>query len=345
MAMEYENYDGNIDFSQEAPMSRVQLHPCSTCGRTFNEKALGKHAPICSKTHANAARRGTFNSTRQRVEELEVKPAGTGFQASATTRPARTTRTVAKPTRAKTADTRPPPERASVAPATSNKPATTSKGDWRSKREQFLANLRAARQVTAHLKAGGDIRDLPPPTVDEHPEYVSCPTCNRRFNEDAAKRHIKFCAEQAKRASIKRNGSTKGGAKAEAVRRRTAYKPPLPGAKSSSSSVQPSPAHQRAYGDQQAPSINGQRYDSEPTPERTSKPQPPSSAAPRRRGVPADSGARASTVRRTNGTANTASRHAVEAPYATTLARLRLIPTAAFNAHTPSARPSLSTGF
>lgn len=30
-------------------------------------------------------------------------------------------------------------------------------------------------------------------------DYIQCPYCQRRFNENAAERHIKFCQEQAAR--------------------------------------------------------------------------------------------------------------------------------------------------
>uniref|UniRef100_A0A3B3QM61 Zinc finger C2HC domain-containing protein 1A n=1 Tax=Paramormyrops kingsleyae TaxID=1676925 RepID=A0A3B3QM61_9TELE len=31
------------------------------------------------------------------------------------------------------------------------------------------------------------------------PDYIQCPYCQRRFSENAADRHIKFCKEQAAR--------------------------------------------------------------------------------------------------------------------------------------------------
>ncbi|CAF92467.1 unnamed protein product, partial [Tetraodon nigroviridis] len=46
-------------------------------------------------------------------------------------------------------------------------------------------------------KDGGPLPPPPPPTYD--PDYVQCPYCQRRFNQHAAERHIKFCQEQAAR--------------------------------------------------------------------------------------------------------------------------------------------------
>ena len=39
-------------------------------------------------------------------------------------------------------------------------------------------------------------------------DYIQCPYCQRRFNENAADRHINFCKEQAARISNKGKFST-----------------------------------------------------------------------------------------------------------------------------------------
>ncbi|XP_063690706.1 LOW QUALITY PROTEIN: zinc finger C2HC domain-containing protein 1A-like [Bolinopsis microptera] len=39
----------------------------------------------------------------------------------------------------------------------------------------------------------------PPPPSTKPSDHVECPTCGRSFNPNAAERHVKFCAEQAKR--------------------------------------------------------------------------------------------------------------------------------------------------
>lgn len=58
----------------------------------------------------------------------------------------------------------------------------------------FLFHLKLAKEVQAHIKAGKDIRDLPPPPKSDYSDYVQCPHCERRFNEGAADRHIPKCA-------------------------------------------------------------------------------------------------------------------------------------------------------
>ncbi|XP_056155556.1 zinc finger C2HC domain-containing protein 1A isoform X2 [Lampris incognitus] len=69
--------------------------------------------------------------------------------------------------------------------------------NWRRKHEEFIATIRAAKGVTQAIKEGGPLPPPPPPSYD--PDYIQCPYCQRRFGENAADRHIKFCQEQAAR--------------------------------------------------------------------------------------------------------------------------------------------------
>uniref|UniRef100_A0A8C2XF32 Zinc finger C2HC domain-containing protein 1A n=1 Tax=Cyclopterus lumpus TaxID=8103 RepID=A0A8C2XF32_CYCLU len=73
--------------------------------------------------------------------------------------------------------------------------------NWRKKHEDFIATIRAAKVVSQVMKDGGPLPPPPPPTYD--PDYVQCPFCERRFNQGAADRHIKFCQEQAARMPTK----------------------------------------------------------------------------------------------------------------------------------------------
>ncbi|KAL4710221.1 hypothetical protein ACJJTC_005394, partial [Scirpophaga incertulas] len=72
--------------------------------------------------------------------------------------------------------------------------AAAKNSSWRKKHEEFIQAIRAAKQVQAHLAAGGKLSDLPPPPPSENPDYVQCPHCSRRFNQAAADRHIPKCA-------------------------------------------------------------------------------------------------------------------------------------------------------
>jgi hypothetical protein len=54
------------------------------------------------------------------------------------------------------------------------------KSDWRKKREDFIATLRAAKEAQRHLAAGGSLKDLPPPPPMDTSDYIQCPHCTRR---------------------------------------------------------------------------------------------------------------------------------------------------------------------
>lgn len=72
-------------------------------------------------------------------------------------------------------------------------PQSPKKANWRRKHEEFIQAIRSAKQMQQHLAKGGKLSDLPPPPPSENPDYVQCPTCNRRFNQAAAERHIPKC--------------------------------------------------------------------------------------------------------------------------------------------------------
>ncbi|XP_048385636.1 zinc finger C2HC domain-containing protein 1A [Stegostoma tigrinum] len=80
--------------------------------------------------------------------------------------------------------------------------------NWRMKHENFIATIRAAKKMSQTMKDGGSLPPPPPPLYD--PDYVQCPYCQRRFNENAADRHISFCKEQAARITKPKHASSKG---------------------------------------------------------------------------------------------------------------------------------------
>nr|XP_046228009.1 zinc finger C2HC domain-containing protein 1A isoform X2 [Scatophagus argus] len=106
--------------------------------------------------------------------------------------------------------------------------------NWRKKHEDFIATIRAAKGLSQVIKDGGPLPPPPPPSYD--PDYVQCPYCQRRFNENAAERHIKFCQEQAARMPNK----SKSDVKKPPVR--TQYKPPAPVKKANSPAVSTIPS-------------------------------------------------------------------------------------------------------
>ena len=78
--------------------------------------------------------------------------------------------------------------------------------DWRKKRESFIQALRYAKKCAEVEKTGGSIRDITPPPPSENPDYKQCPHCSRKFNPDAAARHIPRCQDLNTRPPQARKG-------------------------------------------------------------------------------------------------------------------------------------------
>ncbi|NP_001088799.1 zinc finger C2HC domain-containing protein 1A [Xenopus laevis] len=113
--------------------------------------------------------------------------------------------------------------------------------NWKRKHEEFIATIRSAKGISQILKEGGELPPPPPPSYD--PDYVQCPYCQRRFNQNAADRHINFCKEQSARMGQKIKGGTDPKRKPTV---RPQYKPPSlktdsPAAVSSPASRLPQP--------------------------------------------------------------------------------------------------------
>ncbi|XP_023155669.1 zinc finger C2HC domain-containing protein 1A isoform X1 [Amphiprion ocellaris] len=191
------------EFEDGEALPAEDLVQCNTCKRCFFPKVLEKHAKICQKSASK--RRKVFDSSRQRAEGTDIptlKPIKPKSQSSAAAEKAE------------------PPKKPS---------------NWRKKHEDFIATIRAAKSLTQVMKDGGPLPPPPPPTYD--PDYIQCPYCQRRFNESAADRHIKFCQEQAARMP---NKGKLGDAKKPPGR--TQYKPPGPVKKANSPAVSTIPS-------------------------------------------------------------------------------------------------------
>uniref|UniRef100_A0A8C5FY75 Zinc finger C2HC domain-containing protein 1A n=1 Tax=Gouania willdenowi TaxID=441366 RepID=A0A8C5FY75_GOUWI len=80
--------------------------------------------------------------------------------------------------------------------------------NWHKNHKNVISTIQPANIVTAAMKDGRPLPPPPPPTYD--PDNIQCPYCQRRFNESAADRHIKFCKEQHARMP---NKGKPGGAK------------------------------------------------------------------------------------------------------------------------------------
>ncbi|XP_055038377.2 zinc finger C2HC domain-containing protein 1A isoform X1 [Misgurnus anguillicaudatus] len=178
----------------ESPPISEDLVACKICGRNFFARVLKKHVPICQK--AAAKRRKVFDSSRQRAEGTDIS--------------------TLKPIK--------PKLHSSTSSSKSDKPEPPKKqSNWRRKHEEFIATIRAAKGLNQVMKDGGPLPPPPPPSYD--PDYIQCPYCQRRFSENAADRHIKFCKEQASRISNK--GKVTGTEKAKPPAR-TQFKAPPP---------------------------------------------------------------------------------------------------------------------
>eukprot|EP00824_Muranothrix_gubernata_P016643 TRINITY_DN3429_c0_g1_i1.p1 TRINITY_DN3429_c0_g1~~TRINITY_DN3429_c0_g1_i1.p1 ORF type:complete len:292 (+),score=45.70 TRINITY_DN3429_c0_g1_i1:31-876(+) len=173
--------------------AEIAVYPCSKgCGRSFAAESLARHEKICEKVFQK--KRKAFDSTAKRLDGL-------------------------------TSDV--PPLRKKGGRA-GKEPPKPKKKDWRATHEAFVANVRAARQVTKALKEGKDIRDIPVVASAPDPDLVGCPHCGRSFSDTAAERHIPWCKEQ----QLKKRGAPKPAAKA---------KPAAPAPKPAAARINPKP--------------------------------------------------------------------------------------------------------
>ncbi|XP_046742374.1 uncharacterized protein LOC124409026 isoform X1 [Diprion similis] len=141
------------------------LVSCKICGRRFAQDRVTLHEKICAKT--TQKKRKQFDTVRHRVQGTELEPFAKKV-----------------PTTGKQAEQR----------GKAKKPEVKAQSNWRRKHEDFINAIRSAKQVQAHLAAGGKLSDLPPPPVSDTSDYIQCPHCGRKFNQGAADRHIPKCA-------------------------------------------------------------------------------------------------------------------------------------------------------
>uniref|UniRef100_A0A8D8QK99 Zinc finger C2HC domain-containing protein 1C n=1 Tax=Cacopsylla melanoneura TaxID=428564 RepID=A0A8D8QK99_9HEMI len=139
-----------------APPTDPNMAQCKQCGRNFAKDRIEAHERICSKTAKK--KRKVFDPVKHRLKGTEAESYLTKVK-------------------------RAPPA-----------PVKSGKSNWRKKHEEFIANIRAAKQAQDFIKNGGDVRDLPPPPPMDTSDLVPCPHCGRKFSEGAAERHIPKCA-------------------------------------------------------------------------------------------------------------------------------------------------------
>eukprot|EP00955_Chlamydomonas_euryale_P055631 356174-Chlamydomonas_euryale.AAC.3 len=156
------------------------LLPCKSCKRSFTKDALAKHAKVCAKV---------FVQKRKPLDVQAQRVAGTDAA-----------KYVAKVGKA-------PAKK----PATAAKSAAAKKAKWKQESAQLRQAMQAARAVTAAQKNGQDIRTVEiPQLAEEDDDRVLCPTCGRKFNQNAADRHIPQCKDiKAKPSVLKAGQKTK----------------------------------------------------------------------------------------------------------------------------------------
>ncbi|KAA6394828.1 MAG: putative Zinc finger protein 474 [Streblomastix strix] len=89
----------------------------------------------------------------------------------------------------------PPPPTAQELKKIEKKPAK-----WKQQHEALMAGIKAGRQLAQFQKEGRPLSELPPPPPpEEHPDYILCNYCGRRYAPDTYARHAPGCAQRQNR--------------------------------------------------------------------------------------------------------------------------------------------------
>ncbi|KAI9207170.1 uncharacterized protein BJ171DRAFT_639913 [Polychytrium aggregatum] len=144
--------------------------PCEYCGRKFHEDRLLAHIKACQS--AKGASRRVFDSKKARSkgtenEKYTLESLGKGSSKLGLSD--RTNRSIGGDGLSTT--------------------AKQAKSNWKIKHENFIRMVRAARSPA------GSVGAVFVPSEPD-PDYIQCSKCERRFNEEAAKRHIPICKGQ-----------------------------------------------------------------------------------------------------------------------------------------------------
>jgi hypothetical protein len=163
-----------IEQPTEFAETRVHLTPCRICGRKFAADRLAKHEAACEKA---SQKRKPMNIKEQRMTADQKKAARSAPRGGGGGRGGR----------------------------------GGKNAKWKKESESFRAMLKQERRDKALLKSGVALSDLPPPDMD--PAYeaqddrLECPSCGRKFNEQAHARHIQHCSNTKARPTRLMRGS------------------------------------------------------------------------------------------------------------------------------------------
>ena len=173
--------------------------PCPICARKFMaQDRLDKHINVCAKSQKT---RKVFDMSKARVSGTEMEQYAL--------KPQKTDKKVCSN----------PSHKIKI------QAAMNRKSNWREKHDNFIRAIRAAREPVSSSKPVEYVPDV-------NPDYVQCNHCLRRFNEDAAARHIPICNKDSKLKSVARGRGSVAPAPKERgsmLKKRTSYKPPTPG--------------------------------------------------------------------------------------------------------------------
>lgn len=158
------------------------LLPCRTCGRTFNEDALKRHARVCRRVNKASGRTRKFNAALKRAQAIAEQNNISQAKAKSMIRSSK-----------RGGDSKP----------SSLSSFGRSGEKWREQSSALREAMRAARQYATAKKAGRDTSSLPTASYSEPSDYIPCPHCGRTFSQTAGERHIPHCAKSKKRRAFR----------------------------------------------------------------------------------------------------------------------------------------------
>jgi hypothetical protein len=251
---------GEDPFDEDPDDIPSDIRPCPCCGRNFSSDRLPKHLEICQKSQLNSQQRGTYNSQSKRLQDSQVAAFNAGNGSPPPMRAASRRKNLASG--AGTRGSHTPGEGAERAPSRNAATARSAdarsggfgggggggggfgeggapaaapaaRGDmpankgpkWKRDRDALKNAMRSGRELD-EAKKNGTLHLLPPPppAEDEYDDRVPCPHCGRKFNANAAERHIPKCSSiRAQPKMLVRGGGRGGGAGATGGRTPTHY--------------------------------------------------------------------------------------------------------------------------
>jgi len=176
-----------IGVDEQEEILEIKLEPCPICNRTFAVDGLNRHITACQK---GQKKRKVFNASQARAKGTDLEK----FMKEK-----------------KTEELLNPNKEQPIKPAKKN-------NSWRVKHERLINMIRAAREPnkkktstssSSNNNNKNDKKDSSSKSnsntsqemenasqeIDIYEDYVTCPSCNRRFDAQVAERHMPKCKE------------------------------------------------------------------------------------------------------------------------------------------------------